>query len=125
MAHYAKVRDSIVVDMIVADEDFFETFIDTSAGTWIQCSYNTREGIHYGQDDLPDGGKALRYNYPALGYSYDEDRDAFIPPKENNGWILDESKCIWVSPKPYPEDGKVYIWNNATEDWTEVNELEG
>ena len=83
MSHFAKVLDGKVVQVIVAEPDFFDTFMDTSPGRWIQTSYNTRGNVHYGQDGQPDGGIALRGNFAGLGSTYDEIHDVFIPPKPN------------------------------------------
>ena len=81
MGHFAKVNNGVVEQVIVAEPEFFDTFVDSSPGQWIQTSYNTRGGVHYGQDGQPDGGVALRKNYAGIGFSYDAQRDAFIPPK--------------------------------------------
>jgi hypothetical protein len=98
MSHYAKVNDGIVVQVIVAEHDFFDTFVDSSPGTWIQTSYNTRGGIHYASDNqTPDGGVALRKNYAGIGFTYDSTRDAFIPPKPAGNWTLNETTCQWQS----------------------------
>jgi hypothetical protein len=78
---------------------------------WKQTSYNTHSGIHN------NGGTPFRKNHAAIGYIYDEVRDAFIPPKTFNSWILNEEKCIWEAPIPYPTDGKDYIWNEQTLSW--------
>ena len=80
MSHYAKVLNGVVVNVIAAEADFFDTFVDSSPGTWIQTSYNTRAGVHYGPDGKPDGGVALRGNYAGIGYTYDPVADLFIPP---------------------------------------------
>ena len=82
MAHYAKVRDGKVVQVIVAEEKFFDTFVDTSAGEWIQTSYNTRGGVH----EL--GGTPLRKNYAGIGYIYDRERDAFYAPQPFPSWTF-------------------------------------
>ena len=74
MAHYAKVESGLVTQVIVAEPEFFDTFVDPSPGEWIQTSYNTQGGIH------SEGGVALRENYAGVGYTYDKIRDAFIPP---------------------------------------------
>lgn len=114
MAHYAKVRDNIVVKVIVAEADFFDTFIDESAGSWIQTSYNTIAGTHL------LGGTPLRKNYAAVGYTYDTIRDAFIAPQPYPSWTLDESTCCWEAPVVYPDDGSVYDWNEETTSWDAV-----
>lgn len=120
MGHFAKVNNGIVEQVIVAEQEFFQTFVDTSPGTWIQTSYNTRGGVHYdpatGQPSA-DQGKALRKNYAGIGFSYDAQRDAFIPPKPFASWILDEQSCQWNSPVPYPTDGNKYNWNEANQTW--------
>ena len=114
MAHFAKVENNIVTQVIVAEPEFFDTFVDTSPGEWIQTSYNTLGGEH------TLGGEPLRKNYAGIGFTYDKQRDAFIPPKPYESWILNEETCLWESPVPYPEDGKVYKWNEETTDWVEV-----
>jgi hypothetical protein len=120
MAHYAKVNYGIVEKVIVAESDFFKTFIDSSPGKWIQTSYNTRGGIHYQPNsNIPseDQSKSLRKNYAGIGYTYDETRDAFIPPKPFNSWILNEDTCLWNAPVAYPTDGDRYKWNESTLTW--------
>ena len=111
MAHYAKVRDNIVTQVIVAEASFFDTFVDTEPGEWIQTSYNTHGGVH------SLGGTPLRKNYAGIGYSYDRTKDAFIPPKPYSSWILDDTTCQWKSPIDMPTDelasGKCYYWDEA------------
>jgi hypothetical protein len=120
MAHFAKVLNGIVTQVIVAEPKFFNTFIDSTPGKWIQTSYNTRGGIHY-QTNLntpsEDQSKALRKNYAGVGYTYDEIKDAFIPPKPFNSWLLNETTCRWESPIPYPNDDKSYKWNEDNQTW--------
>jgi hypothetical protein len=120
MGHFVKVVDGKVTNGIVAEPDFFDTFVDSSPGTWIQTSYNTRGGVHYGQDGKPDGGVALRKNYAGIGYTYDSVRDAFIPPQPFASWTLDEDTCLWSAPVAYPKDGKQHSWDEATLSWVEV-----
>lgn len=114
MAHFAKVRDGLVVDVIVAEPEFFDTFVDTSAGEWIQTSYNTYGGQH------KLGGTPLRKNYAGIGYTYDRERDAFIPPKPYASWLLNDETCLWDAPVAKPQDGKEYYWNESTTSWIEV-----
>lgn len=124
MGHFAKVNNGIVEQVIVAEPEFFQNFVDTSPGQWIQTSYNTRGGIHYDpQTNEPsqDQSKALRKNYAGIGYSYDWQKDAFIPPKPFASWILDEQSCLWIAPIPYPSDGKEYVWNENQINWVEIN----
>jgi len=92
--------------------------------TWKRTSYNTRGGIHYQTDNNTpslDQSKAFRKNYAGIGYYYDSIRDAFIPPKPFPSWTLNEQSCLWQSPIPYPNDGKIYQWNEETGNWEEIN----
>jgi hypothetical protein len=110
MAHFAKVNNGIVEQVIVAEPEFFQNFVDSSPGEWIQTSYNTHGGQH------PEG-RPLRKNYAGIGYTYDSQRDAFIPPKPYASWVLNEETCLWESPIPYPTDGKIYRWDESTTSW--------
>ena len=120
MSHYAKVLDGKVVQVIVAEADFFNTFVDTSPGTWIQTSYNTRGGIHYGQDGQPDGGVALRGNYAGIGFVYDQANDVFYEPQPFPSWLLNETTWTWEALTPYPTDDKMYSGDEASQTWEEV-----
>jgi hypothetical protein len=122
MAHFAKVLDGIVRQVIVADVEFFNSFIDSSPGAWIQTSYNTRGNVHYGQDGEPDGGVALRGNYAGVGYTYDSVNDVFYPPQLYPSWTLSNTTWLWEPPVPYPADGKEYTWDEASLNWVEVVE---
>ena len=120
MSHFAKVKDGIVEQVIVAEPEFFDTFVDNSPGEWIQTSYNTKGGIHYKPDSntpSEDQSKALRKNYAGVGFSYDKSRDAFIPPQPFPSWTLNEDTCLWNSPVPYPDDGNLYTWDESTTSW--------
>lgn len=120
MGHYAKVVNSKVTQVIVAEESFFDTFVDTSPGDWIQTSYNTRGGIHYNPETNEpsiDQSKALRKNYASVGFTYDKDKDAFISPQPYNSWTLNETTCLWEAPVSYPTDGELYMWNEDTQQW--------
>ena len=121
--HFAKVQDGIVTQVIVAEPEFFDTFVDSSPGEWVQTSYNTRGGVHYKpntSEPSEDQTKALRKNYAGVGYTYDKQRDAFIPPKPFASWVLNEDTCLWGAPTPMPTDGKLYQWDEATTSWVEV-----
>jgi len=118
MAHYAKIVNGVVDQVIVADENH----ISTLTGIWVQTSYNTRHGVHYGQDGNPDSGIALRKNYARRGDTYDSARDAFIAPQPFPSWILDESTCDWVPPTQCPNDGKTYKWNEDLKAWQATNQ---
>jgi hypothetical protein len=121
MSHYAKVVDGKVTQVIVAEADFFNTFVDSSPGEWIQTSYNTRGGIHYLPDsDTPSGNPALRGNYAGIGYTYDREKDVFYAPQPFASWILNQTTWIWEAPIPYPTDGKFYRWDEPTTSWIET-----
>jgi hypothetical protein len=122
MAHFAKVQDGVVTQVIVAEPEFFDTFVDTTPGEWLQTSYNTRGGVHYGQNGVADGGVALRKNYAGIGFTYDNTRDAFIPPKPYASWTLNEDSCLWECPVAYPTDGQMYEWNEDAQSWDVVAE---
>jgi hypothetical protein len=112
MSHFAKINaQGIVEQVIVAEQDFIDTLPDKAS--WIQTSYNTRGGQH------PEG-RPLRKNYAGVGYSYDVDRDAFIPSQPYPSWLLNEDTCLWGSPVPYPDDGNRYTWDEATISWVDV-----
>ena len=110
MSHFAKVVDGIVTQVIVAEPEFFDTFVDTSPGQWIQTSYNTYGGQH------PEG-RPLRKNYAGIGFTYDAEKDAFIPPQPFASWTLNNNTCLWESPTPMPSDGKIYSWNETQQQW--------
>lgn len=112
MSHFARVNaHGIVEQVIVAEHDFIDTLPDRTS--WIQTSYNTRGGQH------PEG-RPLRKNYAGIGFSYDHVRDAFIPPKPHASWVLNENTCLWDAPTPYPIDGKIYNWDENTQQWIET-----
>ena len=121
MGHYAKVVSGQVTQVIVAEADFFNTFVDTSPGDWIQTSYNTRGNVHYlPNSDTPSGQPAVRGNYAGIGYTYDRTNDVFYAPQPFPSWTLNNSTWLWEAPVPYPTDGKFYNWNEATTSWVEV-----
>ena len=109
-----------MTQVIVAEPEFFQTFVDSSPGAWLQTSYNTRGNVHYGQDGQPDGGVALRGNYAGVGYSYDAQADAFIPPQPYASWVLSPKTFLWEAPVAMPTDGKPYAWDEATQSWKEL-----
>jgi hypothetical protein len=125
MAHFAKVVNGTVTQVIVAEPEFFDTFVDSSPGEWIQTSYNTRGGVHYqpdSQEPSADQSKALRKNYAGIGFTYNRELDAFIPPKPYNSWTLNETSCLWEAPTPKPDDGNLYNWNEETVSWEQLTE---
>jgi hypothetical protein len=128
MAHFAKLNNEnyVVFVTVARDEDEYrEIEISQETGEkYKRTSYNTRGGIHYQADNNTpslDQSKAFRKNYAGIGYYYDEIRDAFIPPKPFPSWILNEFSCLWQSPIPYPNDGKMYQWNEEIGNWEEIN----
>ena len=118
MAHFAQLNeDGIVLQVIVVsnDELLDETGAESESkgiefcaahfgGRWVQTSYNSK----------------IRKNYAGVGYTYDQARDSFIPPQPFNSWTLNEQTCKWESPKPYPEDGSVYKWDESALDWVKI-----
>jgi len=121
MSHFAKVLNGTVISVIVAEKEFFDTFIDNSPGEWLQTSYNTRGNVHYGPDGKPDGGIALRGNFAGIGYVYDRENDVFYEPCLYPSWALNKTTWLWEAPIPYPNDGKVYAWNESLQQWDIVN----
>ena len=116
MSHFAKVNNGIVEQVIVAEPEFFNTFVDTSPGEWIQTSYNTHGGVH------TLGSTPLRKNFAGIGYTYDRERDAFIPPKPFASWVLNEDTCLWDAPVAMPDDGGMYQWDESTTSWVAVEQ---
>tara|TARA_R100000353_G_scaffold168100_1_gene130471 strand:- start:43 stop:423 length:381 start_codon:yes stop_codon:yes gene_type:complete len=121
MAHYAKVQDGTVTQVIVADEEFFKTYVDSTPGKWIQTSYNTNGGKHYEPNSSKEDSKPpLRKNYAGIGDVYDESRDAFYRPQPYPSWTLDEDTCWWVAPVAKPSDDKIYEWDEDSKAWKEI-----
>lgn len=121
MGHFAKVCDGKVLKVVVGEQEFFDTFVDTEPGDWIQTSYNTRGNVHYGPDGQPDGGTPLRGNYAGIGYIYDHNNDVFYPPKPFASWVMDSNTWTWVAPIPEPADGKLYGWDEENQTWVADN----
>jgi hypothetical protein len=133
MAHYAKVKDGVVTQVIVAEADFFDTFVDSEPGEWLKTSYNVRGGVYHDpetnepvadQSVINDDEGRVRKNYAGIGFSYDVNRDAFIPPKPFDSWILNEDTCLWEAPVAYPDDGEIYMWNETDGVWEQMSEPE-
>ena len=129
MAHYATLdAEKIVTKVIVGRDqndladgvDSWETYYAPEGFTVKRTSYNTYGGIHY-TDGEPseDQSKAFRFNYAGIGFTYDSDRDAFIPPTPYPSWVLDEDTCLWVAPIAYPAEG-MHTWDEQAGDWVEV-----
>ena len=113
LSHYAKVVNGIVTSVIVAEEDFFKTFVDTSPGEWLQTSYRTIGNKH------PEG-TPLRGNYAGVGYTYDKTNDVFFAPQPFPSWTLNKETWTWEAPTPMPTDGKPYIWQESSKSWEEI-----
>lgn len=114
MAHFAKITDGLVEQVIVADYGFIEEmngFDIVDGSFWVQTSYNTHGGVHL------NGGTPLRKNYAGVGMTYDAERDAFYAPQPWPSWNLNESTCYWEPPVAYPDDGGNYGWNEHAENW--------
>jgi hypothetical protein len=114
MGHFAKIVDGKVTQVIVAEPEFFDTFVDTSAGTWLQTSYNTIGGIH------TQGKEPLRGNYAGIGYIYDSVNDVFYAPQPYASWTISAPTWTWEAPVAMPTDGKIYNWDEATTSWIEL-----
>ena len=113
MSHFAKVTDGKVTQVIVAEKEFFDTYVDSTPGEWIQTSYNTQGGIH------KLGGTPLRGNYAGIGYTYDRTNDVFYPAQPYASWVLDNTTWTWKAPVAMPTDDKKYTWDEATTSWVE------
>ena len=127
MAHFAKLDENNIVTFVTVgrqEDDGLEAELSARTGdVYKQTSYNTYGGVHY-TDGEPseDQSKALRFNYAGIGFTYDEGRDAFIPPKPFDSWVLDEDTCLWEAPVAYPGDGESYTWDEDAGDWVPVEE---
>ena len=121
MSHYAKIdTNGKVINVIVAEEDY----ISTRPGEWVQTSYNTHGGVYYEPNTQPripsiNQSKALRKNFAGIGFSYDSTRDAFIPPKPYDSWVLNEETCVWEAPTLVPTTPKKWVWDEDTISWKE------
>ena len=124
MAHFAEINsDNIVQRVIVAEQDFINSGAVGDPSNWIQTSYNTRGGVHYAPNsNTPDNGVALRKNFASIGDIYDVTSDAFYNVKPYSSWTLNEETCIWDAPVAFPDDGKMYKWDEDSKSWKEVTE---
>ena len=110
MAHFAKISNNKVIEIIVAEQEH----INTLDGEWVQTSYNTYKGEH------KLGGTPLRKNFAGIGFIYDRERDAFYQKSPFPSWILDEDTCHWEAPVAKPDDGQMYKWNEENQSWNLV-----
>ena len=126
MSHFAKLDENNLVTFVTVgrqEDDGLEEELNARTGdVYRQTSYNTYGGVHY-TDGEPsaDQSKALRFNYAGIGFTYDVDRDAFIPPTPYPSWVLDEATCLWVAPIAYPAEGD-HVWDEEAGDWVEVTD---
>lgn len=118
MAHFARLDENNIVVFVTVgrDEDNGkeDELTARTGDVYKQTSYNTHGGVH------SNGGTPFRKNYAGIGYTYDSQRDAFIPPKPFNSWVLNESTCLWDAPITMPTDDKRYTWNEETVNWVEI-----
>jgi hypothetical protein len=124
MSHFAKLDENNIVIFVTVgrqeDDGKEAELCERTGDTYKQTSYNTRAGVYYDpttNEPAADQSKAFRKNFAGLGYTYDAERDAFIPPKPFDSWLLDEETCNWEAPVPYPSDGFRYSWNESEIDW--------
>src|SRR5210317_443632 len=125
MAHFAKIGKGNIVERVeVVSNDIATTeqagveFLQNlykDRAVWKKTSYNTIGGVHL------TGGTPFRKNFAGIGWKYDQTRDAFIPPKPFNSWILNETTCLWNPPVAYPTDGQRYIWDETNQSWDLVD----
>ena len=126
MAHFAKLDENNLVTFVTVgrqeDDGLEAELCERTGDVYLQTSYNTYGGVHY-TDGEPsaDQSKALRYNYAGIGFTYDENRDAFIPPQPYASWVLDEATRLWVAPIAYPAEGD-HVWDEQAGDWIEVTD---
>jgi hypothetical protein len=128
MAHFAKLDENNLVVFVTVgrdeDEDQEAELSARTGDTYKRTSYNTRGGIHYDpntNEPSADQPKAFRGNYAGVGFTYDIDLDAFIPPKPFPSWTLDATIFDWVAPVPYPSSGGPYFWDEDLQEWVPVS----
>ena len=123
MSHFAKVENGLVVQVLVIEQDVVDTGLFGDPASFVQCSYNTSGGVYYEPNTNPrvpaqDQSKALRKNFPAIGYTYDSELDAFYEPQPYPSWSLNATTCLWEPPVPNPDDGNTpHEWNETTQSW--------
>lgn len=122
MSHWAEIDENGTVlrvlvgdDRAMTEQESYQWLIDNLGGTWIQTSYNTKRGVHHA------GGTPLRKNYAGIGFKYDAERDAFIPPQPWPSWTLNEETCDWEAPVPRPVDSEMYSWEEDTQSWRRMS----
>jgi hypothetical protein len=114
MAHFAKVENGVVTQVIVIDQETLNLGHWGDPALWVQTSYNMKGGVHV------LGGAPLRKNYAGVGFTYDANRDAFLPPRPFASWVLNEDTCQWDAPIPRPDENKIYNWDEDSKSWVEM-----
>jgi len=127
MSHYAQLDENNVVVFVIhaKSNNKEDEFTESTGDVWKQTSYNTYGGIHYTEGEpSEDQSQAFRSNYAGIGFTYDADRDAFIPPQPYASWVLDEATCLWEPPVEYPADADTvaYIWDEDTISWIAISD---
>lgn len=122
MTHFAKLNEQNIVIFVTVgrdEDDGKEDELSARTGdVYKQTSYNTYGGVHYTNGAPSENqSKAVRKNYAGIGYTYDHQRDAFIPPQPFASWTLNENTCLWEPPVPKPDDNNVYSWNEQNQKW--------
>ena len=121
MSYFAEIDENNIVNRVIAiSQENIDSGNWGSPETWVQTSYNTRGGKHYPPDSETSDGDGLRKNYAGQGFTYDATRDAFYAPQPYPSWSLDDDTCQWNAPTAYPDDGKMYNWNETDTQWDEV-----
>lgn len=126
MPYYAKIENNTVTEvMSVSEEQFTSYKLKAVDEFWVQTNYNTEGGIYYVPNVYPripgpDQSKALRANYAGIGYIYDAVNDVFYAPQPYPSWSISAPTWLWSAPVPYPTDGGLYYWDEATLSWVEV-----
>ena len=121
MAHFAKIENGVVVQVVVAEEAFISTGALGDPAAWVQTSYNTRGGLHYNQDGTPSGREPLHKNYAGIGYTFDG--TGFAPPQPFPSWTMNQTTYLWEAPVAMPTDGNPYAWNESTQSWDVVEQV--
>lgn len=134
MAHYAFLDDNNIVTHVIPGIDEWEQIEGQSPEDWYgqfvgqrckRTSYNTHGGVYWNPStgkQAKDQSKAFRKNYAGVGFEFREDIDGFVPPQPFASWVLDEGSGLWVSPVPYPDDSEVYVWDEDSLSWVEVDD---
>jgi hypothetical protein len=125
MSHWAQIdENNIVLRVVIGDnndpegDEGYKWLINNLGGTWVKTSFNAIAGKYRNPEtnEITDQ-PGFRKNFAGIGFTYDSDRDAFIPPKLYNSWVIDEDTCLWKAPVAYPNDEGTYTWNESTLSW--------